>query len=175
MSNDIAIVPGTFDPITNGHVDIIKRAKKIFGKVIVAVAVNTAKTPMFTFKERVELTREVVESMDELEGVEVEGVEGLLVDFARRVGARIIVRGLRAVSDFEYELQMAFMNRRLHPEIEMIYMMPYIKYSFLSSSIVKEVFLNGGNIDRFVPAIVVQRMEEKFFKEGGRLNGSRKA
>ncbi len=164
MNKDVAIVPGTFDPITNGHLDIIKRAKKIFGKVIVAVAINTTKTPMFTFEERVEMTREAIGSIECLKGTDVIGVRGLLVDFARSVGANIIVRGLRAVSDFEYEWQMAFMNRQLHPEIEMIYMMPYIKYSFLSSSIVKDVFLNGGSIDEFVPAVVVRRMREKFRK-----------
>ena len=166
MYSKIAIVPGTFDPVTNGHVDIIKRAKKIFNKVIVAVAVNSSKMPMFSFHERVSLTKEVVECDQELYGIEVEGVKGLLIDFARQKNASVIVRGLRAVSDFEYELQMAFMNRRLDSEIEMIYMMPYIKYSFLSSSIVKDVFLNNGNIEQFVPDIVAKRMKEKSFDKG---------
>ncbi len=164
--SDIAIVPGTFDPITNGHMDIIKRAKKIFGKVIVAVAINSGKNPMFNFHERVALTKDVIASEEELAGVDVEGVQGLLVDFARKKDANVIIRGLRAVSDFEYELQMAFMNRRLDSGIEMIYMMPYIKYSFLSSSIVKDVFLNGGNVEQFVSEIVIKRMREKIFNKG---------
>ncbi len=164
--SSLAIVPGTFDPITNGHIDIIKRANRIFDGVVVAVAVNSGKNPMFNFNERVVLTREVIASEAELSNVKVEGVKGLLVDFAKQHGARVIVRGLRAVSDFEYELQMAFMNRRLNNEIEMIYMMPYIKYSFLSSSIVKDVFLNGGNIEQFVSEIVIHRMKEKFFNKG---------
>ncbi len=161
MSKIVAIVPGTFDPVTNGHLDIIKRAKRIFDHIIVAVAVNAGKTPLFSFDERVELTRGVVESDSELEGVAVEGVKGLLIDFAKRKNAKVIVRGLRAVSDFEYELQMAFMNRRLNEEIEMIYLMPYIKYSFLSSSIIKDVYLNGGDISNFVPELVIEAMNKK--------------
>jgi pantetheine-phosphate adenylyltransferase len=162
----IAIVPGTFDPITNGHIDIIKRANRIFESVIVAVAVNSGKNPLFNFSERIELTKEVISSDSELDSVTVEGVRGLLVDFAQIKGAKVIVRGLRAISDFEYELQMAFMNRRLNSDIEMIYMMPYIKYSFLSSSIVKDVFFNGGDIEQFVSDIVIKRMKEKFFNKG---------
>ncbi len=161
MSEITAIVPGTFDPITNGHLDIIKRANKIFDKIIVAVAINTGKTPMFTFEERVELTKKAIETVDELSGVTVEGVKGLLVDFARKENAKVIVRGLRAVGDFEYELQMAFMNRRLNEDVEMIYMMPYIKYSFLSSSIIKDVFINGGDISKFVPQPVIEAMYKK--------------
>ena len=161
MSKIVAIVPGTFDPVTNGHLDIITRAKRIFDHIIVAVAVNAGKTPLFSFDERVELTRGVIESDSELEGVAVEGVKGLLIDFAKRKKAKVIVRGLRAVSDFEYELQMAFMNRRLNEEIEMIYLMPYIKYSFLSSSIIKDVYLNGGDISNFVPELVIEAMNKK--------------
>lgn len=161
MANVTAIVPGTFDPITNGHMDIIKRAKKIFDRIIVAVAINAGKTPLFTFDERVELTRKSIESDEELSGVIVEGVKGLLVDFAKKENARVIVRGLRAVSDFEYEMQMAFMNRRLNKEIEMVYLMPFIKYSFLSSSIIKDVFVNGGDISRFVPEPVIEAMNRK--------------
>jgi len=158
----IAIVPGTFDPITNGHIDIIKRAKSIFSKVIVAVAINSSKRPMFTFEERIALTKEVMRDSN-LAEIEVDGVKGLLVDFAKKKHAKVIVRGLRAVSDFEYELQMAFMNRQLNCDVEMIYMMPYIKYSFLSSSIAKDVFLNGGNIEKFLPEIVIKRMKEKIY------------
>ncbi|WP_025270149.1 pantetheine-phosphate adenylyltransferase [Hippea sp. KM1] len=167
MSEVIALVPGTFDPITNGHIDIIKRAKKIFDKIIVAVATNAGKMPLFSFEERVELTKKVVETDRELWGVEVEGVKGLLVDFAKRENAKVVVRGLRAVSDFEYELQMAFMNRRLNEEVEMIYMMPYIKYSFLSSSIVKDVFFNGGDISKFVPEVVIEAMRKKLSERRG--------
>ncbi|AEA33992.1 pantetheine-phosphate adenylyltransferase [Hippea maritima] len=167
MSEVIALVPGTFDPITNGHIDIVKRAKKIFDKIIVAVAVNAGKNPFFNFDERVELTKRVVELDEELHGVEVAGVKGLLVDFAKKENAKVVVRGLRAVSDFEYELQMAFMNRRLNKEVEMVYMMPYIKYSFLSSSIVKDVFFNGGDISKFVPEIVIKAMKKKLSERRG--------
>ncbi len=161
MNEIVAIVPGTFDPVTNGHLDIIKRAKRIFNHIIVAVAVNAGKTPLFSFNERVEITKGVVKSDIELRDVTVEGVKGLLIDFAKKRKAKVIVRGLRAVSDFEYELQMAFMNRRLNEEIEMIYLMPYIKYSFLSSSIIKDVYLNGGDISNFVPDLVVKAMNKK--------------
>ena len=167
MNDCIAIVPGTFDPITNGHVDIIKRACKIFDHVIVAVAINASKMPMFDFDERVELTKRVVDEEPDLSGVEVKGIKGLLVDFAKEVNAKVIVRGLRAVSDFEYELQMAFMNRRLNKEVEMVYLMPYIKYSFLSSSIVKDVFFNGGDISKFVPGVVIEAMNKKLEERRG--------
>ncbi|MGB9744513.1 MAG: pantetheine-phosphate adenylyltransferase [Desulfurella sp.] len=157
----VAIVPGSFDPITNGHIDIIKRASKIFHKVIVGVAKNTAKKSFFDFEERFELTKQVIESLN-VASISVEKVEGLLVDFAKSKGAQVIVRGLRAVSDFEYEMEMAFMNRSLAPEIEIIYFMPYIKYSFLSSTIVKDVFVNGGDVSAFVSPIVIEHMKKKF-------------
>ena len=161
MDNRTAVVPGTFDPITNGHVDIIKRAQSIFDHVIVAVATNSSKIPLFNFKERLMITREVINANPCLKNVEVKGVNGLLVDFAKNHGAKVIVRGLRAVSDFEYELQMAFMNRRLNKNVEIMYMMPYIKFSFLSSSIVKEIFYNKGDISQFVPEIVIRHMKDK--------------
>jgi len=160
----VAIVPGSFDPITNGHLDIIKRASKIFHKVIVGVAKNTAKKSFFDFEERFELTKKVVESIN-VPSIVVEKVDGLLVEFAKSKGAQVIVRGLRAVSDFEYEMEMAFMNRSLAPDIEIIYFMPYIKYSFLSSTIVKDVFINGGDVSAFVSPIVIEYMKKKF-KEG---------
>ncbi len=169
MSEITAIVPGTFDPITNGHIDIIKRAKKIFDKVIIAVAINAGKIPLFSFEERIKLTEKVVESDSELHGIEVKGVKGLLVDFAKQEKAKVIVRGLRAVGDFEYELQMAFMNRRLNSEVEMIYMMPYIKYSFVSSSIVKDVFFNGGDISKFVPEVVIEAMSKKLSERSEKI------
>ncbi len=168
MDNSIKVVfPGTFDPITNGHMDIIKRADKIFDGVIVGVARNTGKTPLFSYEERLAITREAIEACRSLSGVKVYGIEGLLVDFAEEHGARVIIRGLRAVSDFEYELQMAFMNRDLNENIEIMYMMPYIKYSFLSSSIVRNVFLSGGRIEKFVPRVVIRHLEDKVKKLKG--------
>ncbi len=157
----VAIVPGSFDPITNGHIDIIKRASKIFHKVIVGVARNTAKKSFFDFDERFELTKKVIDTLN-VSSIEVEKVDGLLVNFAKSKGAQVIVRGLRAVSDFEYEMEMAFMNRSLAPDIEIIYFMPYIKYSFLSSTIVKDVFVNGGDVSAFVSPIVIDHMKKKF-------------
>ncbi len=157
----VAIVPGSFDPITNGHIDIIKRASKIFHKVIVGVARNTAKKSFFNFDERFELTKKVIDTLN-VSSIEVEKVDGLLVNFAKSKGAQVIVRGLRAVSDFEYEMEMAFMNRSLAPDIEIIYFMPYIKYSFLSSTIVKDVFVNGGDVSAFVSPIVIDHMKKKF-------------
>lgn len=160
----VAIVPGSFDPITNGHLDIIERASKIFHQVIVGVAKNTSKKSFFGFEERFLLTQQVISSL-KIPSISVEKVEGLLVDFSKSRGAQVIVRGLRAVSDFEYEMEMAFMNRSLAPEIEIIYFMPYIKYSFLSSTIVKDVFVNGGDISAFVPQIVIKHMKEKLREE----------
>ncbi len=157
----VAIVPGSFDPITNGHIDIVKRASKIFHKVIVGVAKNTAKKSFFDFDERFELTKKVIETLN-ISSIEVEKIDGLLVNFAKSKGAQVIVRGLRAVSDFEYEMEMAFMNRSLAPDIEIIYFMPYIKYSFLSSTIVKDVFVNGGDVSAFVSPIVIDHMKKKF-------------
>jgi pantetheine-phosphate adenylyltransferase len=142
-------------------VDIIKRASKIFHKVIVGVAKNTAKKSFFDFEERFDLTKQVMDTLN-IPSISVEKVDGLLVNFAKSRGAQVIVRGLRAVSDFEYEMEMAFMNRSLAPEIEIIYFMPYIKYSFLSSTIVKDVFVNGGDISAFVSPIVIEHMKKKF-------------
>jgi pantetheine-phosphate adenylyltransferase, bacterial len=137
----IAVYPGSFDPVTNGHMDIIVRSSKIFDKLIVAVAKNRNKTPLFTVEERMELLKKAV---DGLQNVEVDHFEGLLVDFMRKKNAKVIVKGLRAISDFEYEFQMALMNRKLEPEVETVFMMTNYQYSFLSSSIVKEVGTLGG-------------------------------
>jgi pantetheine-phosphate adenylyltransferase len=142
-----AIYPGTFDPITNGHSDLIQRASRLFDKVIVAIAANPKKEPMFDLEERVELAREVLAEQD---NVEVCGFDSLLADFARERGAKVILRGLRAVSDFEYEFQLAGMNRRLAPDVETIFLTPAEKYTFISSSLVKEVATLGGDIADFV-------------------------
>lgn len=160
----IAVYPGSFDPITSGHVDIILRGARLFDRIVVAVLVNPEKRPLFTAVERVELAREVFQGQP---NVEVDTFEGLLVEYARRRGATVIVRGLRAVSDFEYELQMALMNRRLHPEVETVFMMPAEPYTYVSSRLVKEVFALGGSIQGLVPEPVERRLREKFRRSAG--------
>jgi len=155
----IALYPGTFDPVTNGHFDIIQRSLKIFDRVIVGVAHNPQKSPLFSADERVEMLSEVTRGLDR---IEVEHFGGLMIDFARSKGADIIIRGLRAVSDFEHELQMALMNRKLADDIETVFMMPNAQYSFLSSSIVKEIGRLQGNISCFVPKFVKMRLQKKF-------------
>jgi pantetheine-phosphate adenylyltransferase len=154
----IAVYPGSFDPLTNGHVDIIRRGSRIFDRIVVAVLVNPGKEPLFTPKERVELAREVF--ADDA-NVEVETFDGLLVDYARSRRASVIVRGLRAVSDFEYEMQMALMNRHLSPDLETVFMMPSEAYTYLSSRLVKEVFALGGPVEAFVPTAVERRLAQK--------------
>lgn len=143
----IAIYPGTFDPITNGHSDLIHRAAQIFERVIVAIAANPKKVPLFTLEERVELAEG---ALAELGNVEVRGFDSLLADFAHEHGAKVILRGLRAVSDFEYEFQLAGMNRRLAPDVETMFLTPAETYTFLSSSLVKEVAGLGGDVSEFV-------------------------
>lgn len=150
--------PGSFDPLTNGHVDIIERGAKLFDRIIVAVLVNHEKTPLFSARERVEIARTVFRQHP---NVEVETFDGLLVDYASRRGADVIVRGLRAVSDFEYELQMALMNRRLSESIETVFMMPAARYTYLSSRLAKEVFALGGSITGLVPDVVERCLREK--------------
>jgi pantetheine-phosphate adenylyltransferase len=154
----IAVYPGSFDPLTNGHVDIIRRGSRLFDRIVVAILVNPEKAPLFTPDERVDLAREVFE--DDA-NVEIETFDGLLVDYARRRGASVIVRGLRAVSDFEYEMQMALMNRHLSPELETVFMMPSEAYTYLSSRLVKEVFALGGPVEAFVPTPVERRLARK--------------
>ena len=144
----IAVYPGSFDPITNGHIDIIRRSSRTFDKVYVAVLVNSSKTPLFSIEQRMEWIRKVTEGLD---NVEVDTFSGLLVDYMREKGAGIIIKGLRAVSDFEYEFQMALMNHKLSRDIETLFMMTSAKYQYLSSSIVKEVARHGGCLDGLVP------------------------
>lgn len=150
--------PGSFDPITNGHLDLIERGARIFHEVVVSVLRNPDKDPLFSLAERVEIIREVTRSYG---NVSVDTFDGLLVEHARRVGANSILRGIRAISDYEYELQMALMNRRLAPEVETVFMMPAQRYTFVSSRLVKEVFLLGGGIEDLVPAIVLDRLRAK--------------
>lgn len=154
----IAVYPGSFDPITKGHLDIIKRASKVFDKLIVGVLNNPNKNPMFTLEERVELIKK---STDELENIEVDCFSGLLIDYMIDNDINVIVKGLRAISDFEYEFQMALMNRKLNSEIETMFMMTNSDYSYLSSSLVKEVYKFGGCIDSLVPNIVLEKMKLK--------------
>ena len=154
----IAIYPGTFDPITYGHLDVIERAAEIFDKVIVAVARNTSKQPLFTEKERVEMIKEVVRKY---KNVEIDSFRGMLVKYCKSKKATAIVRGLRAVSDFEYEFQMALMNRKLAVGITTVFLMPHEKYTYLNSSIVREVALFGGNISEFVPPSVRKHLIRK--------------
>ncbi|ENL9872799.1 pantetheine-phosphate adenylyltransferase [Listeria cossartiae subsp. cayugensis] len=159
MGNKIAVIPGTFDPITNGHLDIIERAAKIFDVLYVAVLNNSSKKPLFTVEERMEMIRQVTAH---LPNVQVESASGLTVDYAAKRGATAIVRGLRAVSDFEYEMQIASMNRTLNAEIETFFVMTNTKYSFLSSSMVKEVAQYQGDIRELVPEIVNEQVQAKF-------------
>jgi pantetheine-phosphate adenylyltransferase len=154
----IAIYPGSFDPLTNGHVDIIQRGAHLFDRIVVAMLVNMDKSPLFTVAERVDLAREVFRDHA---NVEVDTFDGLLVDYAERRGAGVIVRGLRAISDFEYEMQMALMNRRLRPDVETVFMMPAEPYTYVSSRLVKEVVALGGSVHGLVPAIVERRLREK--------------
>jgi pantetheine-phosphate adenylyltransferase len=153
------VYPGSFDPITNGHLDIIERSVSVFDEVIIAILVNMDKKPLFTVEERVELIREACKGDAR---VRVDTFSGLLVDYAEKVGASVIVRGLRAISDFEYEFQMALMNRRLDPNIETVFMAPAESYSYVSSRLVKEVFQLGGPVGKLVPAIVEKRLKEKY-------------
>jgi pantetheine-phosphate adenylyltransferase len=160
-----AIYPGSFDPVTNGHLDIIERGCKLFDEIIIAILVNPEKKPFFTVEERQSLLTEVLKQIDRGNcRLRVDYFEGLLVQYAMAQQAHAIVRGIRAISDYEYELQMALMNRRLEPTIETVFMMPAEIYSYVSSRLVKEVFQLGGELDGLVPPLVEARMREKFAK-----------
>lgn len=154
----VAVYPGSFDPLTNGHVDIILRGGRLFDRIIVALLVNADKAPMFPLDERVDIARRVFQGHA---NVEVDTFEGLLVDYVRRREANVIVRGLRAISDFEFELQMALMNRRLNPEAETVFMMPAEQYTYVSSRLVKEIVVLGGSIAGLVPEIVDAHLQRK--------------
>ena len=153
-----AIYPGSFDPVTNGHLDLIERGAKIFDRLVVAVLRNLEKDPLFALTERVGMLREVTRPWPK---VEVDIFDGLLVEYARQRGARVILRGIRAISDYEYELQMAMMNRKLEPEIETVFMMPAEAYSYLSSRLVREIARLGGPLQGMVPPVVEQRLRAK--------------
>ncbi len=154
----LAIYPGSFDPLTNGHVDIIQRGSRLFDRIVVAILLNVEKSPLFTVDERVDIAREVFRGNP---NVEVDTFDGLLVDYARRKRAGVIVRGLRAISDFEYEMQMALMNRNLNPEVETVFMMPAEPYTYVSSRLVKEVAALGGSVSNLVPSLVEERLRRK--------------
>jgi pantetheine-phosphate adenylyltransferase len=154
----LAVYPGSFDPLTNGHVDIISRGARLFDRIVVAILVNAEKNPLFTMEERVDIARAV---FDRHPNVEVDTFEGLLVDYMERRKAQVVVRGLRAISDFEFEFQMALMNRRLKPQIETVFMMPAEQYTYISSRLIKEVFSLGGRVHGLVPELVESRLRDK--------------
>jgi pantetheine-phosphate adenylyltransferase len=158
MKTSVAIYPGSFDPVTNGHLDLIERGEKMFDRLIVAVLKNAEKEPLFSVPERVEMLREVTEQWA---SVEIDVFQGLLVDYARKRGAAVILRGIRAISDYEYELQMALMNRKLEPRLETVFMMPGETYSYLSAKLVREIAHFGGPLIGLVPPSVEQRLRAK--------------
>ena len=163
--NHKAVYPGTFDPMTLGHEDLVRRAARLFDTVIVAVADSSAKRPFFTRDERVDMARRVLKG---LRNVEVVGFSGLLIKFIRQHKARVVVRGLRAVSDFEHEFQLAGMNRGMYPDVETVFLTPGEQYMFVSATIVREISTMGGDVRKFVPTVVARRLEEKIRQRRGR-------
>ncbi|HKV95309.1 MAG TPA: pantetheine-phosphate adenylyltransferase [Candidatus Angelobacter sp.] len=161
-----AIYPGSFDPLTNGHLDLIERGSKIFDELIVAILGNSEKDPLFTLAERLQMLEHMTKHY---ENVRVETFEGLLVDYAMQKKAKAVLRGIRAISDYEYELQMALMNRKLQPQLETVFMMPAEAYSYLSSRLVKEIFRLGGSVRGLVPELVEQRLRDKFHRAAAKL------
>ena len=162
MSTTLAVYPGTFDPLTNGHVDIISRGARLFDRIVVAILINAEKAPLFAMDERVEIAREVFKDQ---RNVEIDTFDGLLVDYVERRHAQVVVRGLRAVSDFEFEFQMALMNHRLNPTIDTVFMMPAEQYTYISSRLIKEVFALGGRVHGLVPEVVEERLRGKGLKK----------
>ena len=163
MNEILAIYPGSFDPITNGHLDLIERGSQIFNQLVVAVLTNLEKDPLFTVAERVEMLREATHAIP---NVSVDTFSGLLVDYARQKRAKVILRGIRAFTDYEYELQMALMNRKLEPDLETVFLMPALSYTYVSSRLVREIFQHGGSVTGLVPALVEERLHQKVFKAG---------
>ena len=159
MSKSVAVYPGTFDPLTSGHEDLVKRASSLFERVIIGVAESRTKHPMFSLAERVNIAREVLTGYP---NIEIHGFDCLLMDFMRQHGASVIMRGLRAVSDFEYEFQMAGMNRNLYPDVETVFLTPSDQYMFVSATMVREIASLGGDVSKFVPKQVQQRLASKF-------------
>lgn len=155
----IAVYPGTFDPVTHGHLDLVERGRRHFDKLIVSILLNEGKQPLFTVAERIDLLREALRGC---ENVEVSTFDGLLVDYARKVGASVILRGIRALTDFEYEMQMAMMNRRLEPALEAVFLLPSEEYSFVSSRLVREVARLGGSVADLVPPNVAAALKRRF-------------
>ena len=154
-----AIYPGSFDPVTNGHMDLIERASKLFKNLVVAVLRNTEKAPLFSLSERLEMLREVANAFP---NVEVDSFDGLLTEYARRRQAKVLLRGIRAVSDYEYELQMAMINRKLEPDLETVFMVPAVAYSFISSRLVREIARLGGPVEGLVPSPVERRLRARY-------------
>ena len=159
MSKSVAVYPGTFDPLTSGHEDLVKRASSLFERVIIGVAESRGKRPMFSLAERVEIAREV---LTDYPNIEIHGFDCLLMSFMREHNASVIMRGLRAASDFEYEFQMAGMNRNLYPDVETVFLTPSDQYMFVSATMVREIASLGGDVSKFVPALVQQRLATKF-------------
>jgi pantetheine-phosphate adenylyltransferase len=159
----LAIYPGTFDPITNGHIDIVRRASRIFDRIIILIASNVQKTPLFSVQERIELAKQSVAGNG---NIAVESFDGLLAEFARQRGVDAIIRGLRAIKDFEFEFQMALMNKSLYPEVETVFFMPSEKFTYVNSSIVREVARLDGDVSLFVPPVVAEALARKFKTQG---------
>lgn len=153
-----AVYPGSFDPLTNGHLDIIRRGTRLFDRILIAVLENEGKAPLFSVAERMEL---IAASTTDIPGVEVHSFSGLLVDFMSRMKVNVVIRGIRAVSDYEYELQMALMNRELHPQVETLFLLPAVEYTYVSSRLVKEVFRLGGDVARLVPPPVLDSLRAR--------------
>jgi len=166
----LAVFPGSFDPVTNGHLDIVRRGLAVFGRVRLAILLNSEKKPLFSVEERLAILREAFRGNPK---VELDTFSGLLVDYAREVGASVILRGIRAISDFDYEFQMALMNRRLDPRIETVFMMPAESYTYVSSRLVKEVFQLGGRVSDLVPPVVERRLRAKYRLKAPRQRAAR--